>query len=223
MSNKEPVERMSDKPEEKKDEIPAFRITEKKVDDSWKEEMRREKLAAAAKAQPPQPAREASRPATESPADEAAPDSEKEPASGEASPPAKPAAKPTGTPQEQAQQKIFMSFISGLAQQALMQLGEMENPYTGQAELDLQGARYTVELLNTVLVKTKGNLTPEEEETLSGIIHDLKLRYVEVANEVQRQMASQMQKGGPGGAGGPMRPGPGGAIPGPGSGSGRRK
>ena len=220
MSNKEPVERMSDKPEEKKDEIPAFRITEKKVDDSWKEEMRREKLAAAAKAQPAQPpAREASRPAPESPAAEAAPD--QEPATDETGPQAKPAAKPTGTPQEQAQQKIFMSFISGLAQQALMQLGEMENPYTGQAELDLQGARYTVELLNTVLVKTKGNLSPEEEETLSGIIHDLKLRYVEVANEVQRQMAAQMQKGGPGGAGGPMRPGPGGAIPGPGSG--RRK
>lgn len=210
---------MSDKPEEKKDEIPAFRITEKKVDDSWKEEMRREKLAAA-RAEQPQAPRETARPAAATPAPASAPEGGAV-AKDEGSPPAKPAAKPAGTPQEQAQTKIFMSFLAGLAQQALMQLGEMENPYTGQAELDLQGARYTIELLNTILAKTKGNLTQEEEESLAGTIHDLKLRYVEIANEVQRQMAAQMQKGGPGGPAGPggaMRPGPGGSIPGLGSG-----
>jgi hypothetical protein len=212
---------MSDKPEEKKDEIPAFRITEKKVDDSWKEEMRREKMAAASKAQPAQPQREAARSAPAAPGAEAAP--KEAPAAGldgeeaEAAPEAA-AAKPKGTPQEQQQTRIFMGFLAQLAQQALMQLGEMENPFSGQVELDLQGARVTIEILNVILAKTKGNLTPEEEESLSGTIHDLKLRYVEVANEVQRQMAAQMQKGGAGGAGGPMRPGPGGAIPGPGAG-----
>jgi hypothetical protein len=205
---------MSDKPEEKKEEIPTFRITEKKVDDSWKEEVRRERLAAAAKAEPAAPARapERQQAAAQAPQAEEA---------GEESPSGKPdapaAAKPTGTPQEQAQSKIFMSFLAGLAQQALMQLGEMENPFTGQAEMDLQGARYTIEILNTLLAKTKGNLSKEEEESLGGTIHDLKMRYVEIANEVQRQMAAQMQKGG-GPAGGGMRPGPGGAIPGPGSG-----
>ena len=32
--------------DKQKEEIPAFRFTEKKVDDSWKEEVRRERLAA---------------------------------------------------------------------------------------------------------------------------------------------------------------------------------
>jgi len=190
---------MSDDPKE--NEIPAIRFAEKKVDDSWKEEMRREREAAAAKkaeaqkAAAPRPAESAEAPQTG--------DDATAPAAVESAKPEK----PKGTPQEQQQTKIFMTFLAGLAQQALMQLGEMENPYSGQAELDLQGARYTVELLNTIAVKTKGNLTEEEAQSLGATIQDLRQRYVEIANEMQRQMA---QKGGLGG--------PGGALPGPGSG-----
>jgi hypothetical protein len=188
---------MSDEAKKSPDEIPTFRITEKRVDDSWKEEARREKEAAAK-----------ARAAQAAPAEA--------PTKGEAAAPQPPEAaekKPTGTPAEQQQTKIFMTFLAGLAQQALMQLGELENPYTGGQDMDLKGARYTIELLAVIQGKTKGNLTPDEDQSLSETIHDLKMRYVEIANEVQRQMAAQMQQGGPGGPGGPMRPGPGGTIP----------
>ena len=47
---------------------------------------------------------------------------------------------------------------------------------------------------------------------LGDFIRDLRVHYVQVTQEVQRQMQAQMQKG----MGGPQRPGPGGAIPGPG-------
>ncbi|HYG77422.1 MAG TPA: DUF1844 domain-containing protein [Planctomycetota bacterium] len=192
------------------EEIPAFRFVEKKVDDSWKEEVRREREAAAAKAaaatpRAPAPQPEAPPEAPEAPEAPAAPAAAKKAAEAQEKP------KASGSPQEQQQTKIFMTFLTGLAQQALMQLGEMENPYTGQAELDLQGARYTIELLNTIAVKTKGNLSSEEEQSLTATIQELKMRYVEITNEVQRQMAAQMQKGG-------NRPGPGGTIPGPGFG-----
>lgn len=191
---------MSDEAQKPKEDIPTFRITEKKVDDSWKEEARREKEAAARAAGPAKPRAEPmpNQPATA----KAAPSAEAPKPEGEA---------PAKSPAEQQQAKIFMTFLAGLAQQALMQLGEIENPYTGQQDLDLQGARYTIELLATIQAKTKGNLTPNEDQSLTETIHDLKLRYVEVANEVQRQMAAQMQKGAPG-AGGGLRPGPGGAI-----------
>lgn len=206
---------MADK--EPNDEIPSFRITEKRVDDSWKEEMRREKSAVpAAPAAPKAP--EEPKPAAASAETEGAAEAETEaPEEGQGEGAPVEAPKFQGTPAEQAQSKIFMQFIGGLAQQALMQLGQMPNPYSGQAELDMKGARYTIELLNVVQLRTKGNLTPDEQRMLAGTLQDLKMAYGEIAAELQRQMAEQaMQQGGPG-----MKPGPGGVIPGPGFG--RRK
>jgi hypothetical protein len=111
------------------------------------------------------------------------------------------------SPAEQQQTKIFLSFIDGLAQQALMQMGEMENPYTGQAEMDLQGARYTLEVLSILYAKTKGNLNAAEEKAMSGLLHDLRTHFAAIAQEVQRQMQAQAMK-----AAGAKRPGPGGTI-----------
>src|SRR6185295_10081674 len=104
----------------------------------------------------------------------------------EAAPPAKPQ-----SPLEQQQTKIFLNFIDGLAQQALMQMGELENPYSGQAEMDLQGARYTIELLAVILSKTQGNLHPTEHEALSNVLRDLKTHFAAIAAELQRQMQMQ--------------------------------
>jgi len=188
------------------EEIPTIRFTAKKVDDSWKEEARREKEAAAKAASGPAgllggrqaeakgaPApQQASQPqaAKAAPAKAADEDWEKTAADQKQL-----------SPQEQQQSKIFMTFLAGLAQQCLMQLGEIESPYSGQRELDLNGARYTIELLTVIQHRTKGNLVGDEAQLLEETIADLKMRYVELAQELQRQMAAQMAKGGPGGPG----------------------
>ena len=203
---------MADKaqePSKPNEEIPAVRISPKKVDDSWKEEMRRERETAGASGGPAilggasgggkAPAAKAG----------AAP---REASKGADSP------RPAAPTADQQQARVFMTFLAGLAQQALMQLGEIESPFTGQREVDLQGARYTIELLSTIQVKTKGNLSREESDSLTEALRDLKMRYIEIANEVQRQMAAQVQKSVK--EGGARRPGPGGSIPGPGSGKG---
>lgn len=181
------------------EEIPVFRISEKKVDDSWKEEARREREAAAKAASSARPA-----PAEASPAAQSAEEASR--AAG------KPAQKEGGAKSAASDQaaKIFMNFLAGLAQQALMQLGEIESPFSGQRELDINGARYTLELLAVIQAKTKGNLSAEESQALGEALRDLKMRYIEVANEVQRQMEAQLEKSGG------KRPGPGGTIPGPG-------
>ena len=209
--------------EKKKDEVPAFRISPKKVDDAWKEEARREREAAAHAGESGQAAKRPA-PAAEQPRAKAQ-DHGHEHAHGahdhghehgheqghehghshgeeegeEAG--------PKGSPAEQQQTRMFMTFLAGLAQQALMQMGEIENPFSGQRELDLQGARGTIELLTVLQNKTKGNLTEDEDAGLRDAIRDLKMRYVEIAQEMQRQMAQQVAK-----AGGAMKPGPGGTI-----------
>ncbi|MEI6233631.1 MAG: DUF1844 domain-containing protein [Planctomycetota bacterium] len=203
--------------DDKKEAIPAFKFSPKKVDDGWKEEARKEREAAAAAraeaaakaaAQKAAAEKEAVAAAAEvtAPAPEEAPSDGSGAATGEApeitdAPPAR-----QQSPAEMAQTKIFMNFIDGLAQQALMQLGELENPYTGQAEMDIQGAQYTIQLLAVILAKTKGNLSDVEHKALTGVLTDLKKHFAVIAQELQRQMAAQAaQKGA-------MRPGPGGTL-----------
>jgi hypothetical protein len=193
------------KPNDTKEDIPAFKFSPKKVDDSWKEEARKEREAAAAaraaatKAAEPAPATAV--PSASGIDNLEAPVTSAETAPASDAPPAKPQ-----SPIEAQQTKIFLHFVDGLAQQALMQMGELENPYTGQAEMDLQGARYTIELLAVILAKTNGNLTETESKALTSVLTDLKTHFAAIAQEMQRQMAAQAaQKGA-------MRPGPGGTL-----------
>ncbi len=73
-------------------------------------------------------------------------------------------------------QATFMNFLGGLASQALIQFGELPNPITGTREANLEYARYTAQLLEVLLEKTKGNRTPEEEQYLVTMVQDFRRR-----------------------------------------------
>ena len=75
-------------------------------------------------------------------------------------------------------QANFAMFISGLALQALMQLGDMPNPVTKKKEKDLNQAQYIIDMLDLLKEKTNNNLTKEESELLENTIYDLKMRFV---------------------------------------------
>lgn len=75
----------------------------------------------------------------------------------------------------------FVSFISSLAAQTLIQLGEVENPLTGKRRIDLPGAQYSIDLLTVLRDKTKGNLSQEEERQLDGALFDLRMRFVQAS------------------------------------------
>ena len=72
----------------------------------------------------------------------------------------------------------FILFVSGFATQALIALGQFENPMTKKREANLDQARYTIDTLKMIQEKTKGNLTPEEEKYLEGVLYDLRMSYV---------------------------------------------
>ncbi len=72
----------------------------------------------------------------------------------------------------------FSTFVSSLAMQALVALGELPTPGTHQARLDLEQARYLIDLLGVLEAKTRGNLTPEESSLLENQLYDLRMKYV---------------------------------------------
>ncbi len=75
-------------------------------------------------------------------------------------------------------QVTFSTFILSLASSALMQLGVIPNPETGQMEEQPELARHTIDVLEMLNSKTRGCLTEEEKNLLSDILHEVKMKYV---------------------------------------------
>jgi len=121
---------------------------QKKVDESWKEQAEREKRTAG------------------------------QPTTGEPQPAAA-AAGPVGPvgPDELPQAR-FDLFLSGLATETLIALGEVPNPATRRQGVNLPQARYLIDLLGILEEKTKGNLTVEEGKLLTDVLYQLRMRYL---------------------------------------------
>src|SRR6516164_3224085 len=74
----------------------------------------------------------------------------------------------------------FSSFLLGLSTQALLHLGEIEDPASGRVERDLGAAKHVIDILGILQGKTKGNLEQAEEQLLDAVLYDLRMRYVEL-------------------------------------------
>jgi hypothetical protein len=94
-------------------------------------------------------------------------------------------------------QMTFERFVASLYMSALMQLGLMREQSGPQPQVDLVGARQTIDTLTILADKTRGNLTPQEETLMQNCLYELRMAYVEVTNALTR--APQPGAGGPGG------------------------
>ena len=72
----------------------------------------------------------------------------------------------------------FPTFIVSLNASALLHLGAIEDPTSGQKTKDLPMAKQTIDILSMLEEKTAGNLTSEEENLLKNILYDLRMMYV---------------------------------------------
>ncbi len=89
---------------------------------------------------------------------------------------------PQGATQEDLPAPTFATFVLSLSTSALLQLGAIEDPSKDGApapERDLAMARHTIDILEVLSEKTRGNLDQQEEELLTGVLHDLHMRFVE--------------------------------------------
>jgi len=72
----------------------------------------------------------------------------------------------------------FTHFMFSLSTSALIQLGEIEDPFTKKLVKNLPLAKQTIDLIGMLNEKTKGNLTPDEEKVMQYLLYDLRMRYV---------------------------------------------
>ena len=95
-------------------------------------------------------------------------------------PPAAPGAAAHGLECAPEEAVNFSTFVLGLSTQALLHLGEIEDPATGRLERDLGAAKHVIDILGILRDKTRGNLEQAEERLLEAVLYDLRMKYVEL-------------------------------------------
>ena len=75
----------------------------------------------------------------------------------------------------------FSAFLMSLSTEALVHLGEVADPSSGQEQRDLAMAQQLIDILGMLREKTRGNLEHDERALLDAILFDLRMKYVEIA------------------------------------------
>jgi len=84
----------------------------------------------------------------------------------------------------------FIEFVVMHAQNAALFLGQIPNPKTGEATINLDLARMFIDQLAMIQEKTRGNLTNEEAKVLANALSNLQMAFVEASGQTAPQSAS---------------------------------
>lgn len=80
----------------------------------------------------------------------------------------------------------FTTFVLSMSTNCMMHLGELQPPGAEALSVDLPLAKHTIDILQMLEAKTRGNLTGEEDRILSQVLGDLRealARKLAAANE----------------------------------------
>ena len=77
----------------------------------------------------------------------------------------------------------FSTFVLSLSTTALYQLGRVPDPETGATiEPNRVIAQQTIDTIEMIRDKTRGNLEPDEAKLLDSLLYELRLQFVELAD-----------------------------------------
>jgi len=98
---------------------------------------------------------------------------------------------PEPAAEEQPSLRGFQMLVDFLTRNTAAMLGGMADPRTGQAFVDLEGARELIDMLDALRETTRGNLAKSDEDLLLEVIGSLKLTFMEVSKAAAEAMAKK--------------------------------
>lgn len=84
---------------------------------------------------------------------------------------------------QEKNQFMFMQLVMMFHTLTMHQLGKIKNPVTEKVERDLAAAQGSIDMLEMLKEKTKGNLAADEDRFLTNLLKELKLNYVDEASK----------------------------------------
>jgi hypothetical protein len=89
---------------------------------------------------------------------------------------------------------LFVQLVAMFQIAARQQMGKMANPVTNQIERDLQHAKASIDTLEMLKAKTKGNLSGVESEFLDKVLFELHMDYVDEVNRAAKEDEEKKEK-----------------------------
>ena len=106
----------------------------------------------------------------------------------------RPAMAAAGGGEEHSTSRSFQMLVDFLTRNAAAMLGGMADPRTGQAFVDLEGAREVIDMLDALREKTRGNLSKDDDNLLIEVLGSLKLTFMEISKAAAEQMAKKAKR-----------------------------
>jgi hypothetical protein len=92
-------------------------------------------------------------------------------------------AQPAGDGAHELPPASFEMLVTTFATEAMVALGQLPNPFTNEHSLNFDHAKYTIDMLQVLEDKTKGNLSIEEAALLESLLHQLRMAFVTLQSE----------------------------------------
>ena len=81
--------------------------------------------------------------------------------------------------EDEKQSIIFVRLLFTFQAAAMQQMGKQADPFTGTIQRDLQQAAMSIDTLDMLRIKCRGNLNESEQRLLDHLLSELKLNYVD--------------------------------------------
>jgi len=89
--------------------------------------------------------------------------------------------------------RSFQTLVDLIARNAAAMLGGYADPQTGEAFVDLDGAREMIDMLDDLREKTRGNLYTEEHRLDVEVLSSLKMGYLEMSKATAEAMKKKTE------------------------------
>jgi hypothetical protein len=92
---------------------------------------------------------------------------------------------------DETMEALFASMVMQQANMAMLYLGQMPHPETGQPLRDLEAARMFIDQLEMLEVKTRGNLTKDEAALLKQSLTAARMAFVHAVESEKKEKPAQ--------------------------------
>ena len=79
--------------------------------------------------------------------------------------------------------QLFMYLVGSFEMSTMMAMGKIKNPMTDKTERDLTQAQFSIDIMDMLKEKTKGQLSEYEAKFLDNTLGQLKLNYIDEAKK----------------------------------------
>ncbi len=104
-----------------------------------------------------------------------------------AKPAAVPPSEPETEPEDMEASERFSMLVSYLSTTAMFQLGLLPGPSGDYIPADLANGSRTIDLLEVLQEKTRGNLTSQESKLLDDVLYELRMTFIEVQKRATKR------------------------------------